>query len=404
MVLLKPSLGGFLVSSTTIYSVIFALISLSDYLWVVFEKIGVTDPVIFLMYVMVLTFLTFKYNFGNIRLVYLLFYFVFAFFVILSSIINVQSLSNDAFSVFLSFTTVFVVFIFFDCFDREKKLELLSKTLFFYLSFSLLLEVANKVSGGNNLIIIFQNNLVYLLIVLFFIGKNISNDTNLLSRRYYKISVALTLVYLLYCVAEFGYYRLQFKTIALSMFVLIYFLCYRLLIKNAALFKFTIIFSGLLVFIFSGLLFDRIEDVINSSGRMGSGMLRLEVVMTILNSFQSPADFIFGLGPGASGQEFAIFYSGSNLYLSSHAGIASIFLDYGILGGCVFFVLPMLLMIFKLKDKPNGFYYVFIILFCWAYLNILYISAIPTTKVYNFSMLPFLVQMVVILLSKRECK
>ncbi len=404
MAFLKQSLGGFLVSNTTIYSIIFALISLSDYLWVAFEMYGVTDQMVFLLYVVVLSVSTFKCHAGNIRFVYLFSFAIFAFFILTSSFINADSVSYDALSVFLSYAAFFICVVFLLSFDKDNKLNLLSGTLFFYLAFSLFLELLNKVSGGNNLIIIFQNNISYLLVVIFFIGKQSSNGLSGKGQNYYKLSVACFGIYLLYGMVELGNYRLQFKAIALSIFVLIYFFYYKFLVRNSTLFKLAILFCGSLFFLFSGLLFDRVEDIVNSYGRMGSGALRLEVALAILEEFISPYDFIFGLGPGASGQVFPIFYSGNNLYLSSHAGFSSVFLDYGILGGGIFFILPIVLVIFKLISSPFGFYNVFIILFCWVYLNVLYISAIPTANVYNFAMLPLLIQMVVILLSKRECK
>jgi len=362
-----------------------ALLSLSDYIWLILDKVDVPHVVIFSFFYL-LTLIGFVYcNSISIRksvlLVFILLYFI------VISIYNNDNIGFDGFTVLLSYLTVYFIFMIFSNKSLFELLDLLSKSLFFYLLMVVFFEVINKTLGGQNLIIVFQNNLPYLLL-FFMLYKSLSKASGYQGRGdTFKFSVCLFFIYIVFVFFEFGKYRIQFKTVILLGILLIPLIFEKTIVKHFKKFKFLLLILIVLSISFFWLIQEQLEIFVNASGRLGSSMLRVEIFNTIMEEFKSLGDIAFGTSLGSSSNAFQVSYNNSLYELHSHVGFASLMLDYGLLGILLLFLFPCALLLFKVRNSPQSFLYAFLLIICWLYMNVVYLSAIPISNVYNFSML-----------------
>jgi len=390
MGLLKFLLGSVLVRKSTLVSMFIALLSLSDYIWLMAYKVNMPSVAIFFVFFVITLIIFINCNSSHISVRKLLLLLFISLYFVIKSIYNNDNFGVESFTMLLSFLTAFFCYIIFNYKNLFELLDLFSKTLLFYMIIMVFFELANKASGGVNLIIVFQNNLAYLLL-FFILYKRLSNTAGYRGGdRAFKYSLYLLLIYILFAITEFGNYRVQFKIIILLAGVIVPFLFERSIVKHFKLFKSSLLIFIVLSICFFWLIKEQIELFINLSGRLGSGLIRIEIFNSIIDQFKSPADFLLGLSLGSSATEFKVFYNNSMYLLHSHAGLASLLLDYGLLGIFFLFLVPCVLLLFKVRDYPQSFLYAFLLIICWLYLNILYLSAIPIANVYNFSMLPLI--------------
>ncbi|RXF01984.1 hypothetical protein [Pseudoalteromonas sp. PS5] len=206
-------------------------------------------------------------------------------------------------------------------------------------------------------------------------------------KRWATYSLYLILIYILYAVSEFGNYRVQYKIVFLSSFLTTFLLLESFIIKRFELFK-TLLLLAVLMFVpFFWLIQAQLELFVNASGRLGSGMMRVEVFKAVIETFNNFTHMLIGAGVGSSSMEFTVVHNGIAYELRTHSGLASIMLDFGLLGLVVLFCLPCVLLLLELRKSPHSFLYALLVVFCWSFLNIVYVSAIPSTNIYNYSML-----------------
>ncbi|KAA1166113.1 hypothetical protein [Pseudoalteromonas fuliginea] len=376
-----------MVNKYTPLALLIAFLSLSDYMSLIFSEMDIPDFAIFPVF-FILSFISFVYyNSSKISLPQVYYILFVSFYFILISILNFEDLRLEGFSVFFSFFTATFIYLVLNERSFTELFYLLLMSLFFYLLGALSFELVNKVLGGNNLIIIFQNNLPYLFVITFLLyslRKSIGYGKGISTLNY---CFFLLFIYILFSLFEYGNYRIQFKIIFLMSFLSILIFFEKIIINNFYFFKLSLLLFALISIPFFWLIQEQLEFFVNASGRLGSGMMRIEVFNAIIIKLQTFSQMLIGSGLGASSIEFEVIHNNIMYELRSHSGFASIMLDFGLLGLVTFFWIPCLLLLYRLRASPKVFLYGFLISFCWIFLNTVYLSAIPTANIYNFSML-----------------
>lgn len=376
-----------MVNKLTPFAILVALLSLSDYVSLIIAKVNIPD--VFILFIFFgLSLISFVYyNQSKVSLSQLTYMLLVSVYFTAISIFNFNQLIVEALNVLLSFFTAVLLYLVIKKRSLLELFDLLSKALFFYLLGALFLELINKVIGGNNLIIVFQNNLPYLLVIMFSV-YSFSKALGFEQRRTaFVYSVYLISIYILYAISEFGNYRIQFKIVFLLFILMLFLLFEKFFIKKFELFKILLFLIVLMFIPFFWLIQAQLELFVNASGRLGSGMMRVEVFKAIIETFNNFTHMLIGAGIGASSMEFAVVHNDVVYELRTHSGFASLMLDFGLLGLILLFCLPCVLLLFKLRKSPHSFLYGLLLVFCWLFLNIVYVSAIPSTNIYNYSML-----------------
>ena len=369
-------------------AILIALLSLSDYISLITAQVEIPDLLVFNIFFILSMFSFFYYNLGKVYKYQIIYIIFISLYLIMISLYNLEHLNFEGVNVAFSFFTAVFVYLVIQERSLSELYNLLSMSLLFYLLGALFLELVNKILGGNNLIIVFQNNIPYLSVFIFslyslrrLIGFNESE-------RVLKFCTILIFSYILFVISEFGNYRIQFKIVFLMSFLMIFIFCEKLITKQFKLFKFFLLFFIFMSIPFFWLIQEQLELFVNVSGRLGSGMMRVEIFNAIISNFTTFEHMLIGSGLGASSTEYQVVHNNIMYEFRSHSGFLSLVLDYGLVGLIIFFWLPCFALLFKLRSYPQSFLYSFLVLFCWFFLNIVYLSAIPVSNLYNFSMLP----------------